>query len=116
MQCKVQKSKIYGTKVLSMPLSVYLTLFLFLSPIHLKLVDFSLILAYEMWKYKSLVYSTKTYPCLVLPVSLALYLADLPQVTSKIIYWILIYYYIYIYHYYHYYSFYCNISKILQLI
>jgi len=35
--------------------------------------------AYEMWRYKSLVYSSKTFPCLVLPVSLALHLADLSQ-------------------------------------
>jgi len=36
---------------------------------------------YDMSRFKSLVYSTKTYPILVLPVSLALYLADLNKVS-----------------------------------
>jgi len=38
-----------------------------------------LLQGYDMPRYKSLVYSTKTHPCLVLPVSLALDLADLSQ-------------------------------------
>jgi len=38
-----------------------------------------LLKGYDMTRYKSLVYSTKTHPCLVLPVSLALDLAGLSQ-------------------------------------
>ena len=44
---------------------------------------FMFTLDYDMSRFESLVYSTKTYPILVLPVSLALYLADLNKVRSK---------------------------------